>query len=428
MPYASMLDTHRRNTLRSSDRSTADFGYSCALTSARAARVMATASRAALIPPPPSSYCRHPKVRSTSIVLSIGWRLLALAVGFTGARNFSSELRPRDDQASAAQSLKVRSERTTSNGCIACRLLPNTTFDGPFTLDEKLRQQRGRPCTAKTLALKYNGTVNLAIARTGSATVQAFARDAGWANQHAHECNLEHFYRRGARRALVSLRHPVARVISGFQRRATGADPSKAANRLFGKSFGSLDAYIDALRDERSAFHRVALEVSVGANEQSYLLPVAEFYLAGFERVARDARGAVIDVGFACTTRLDDDLVALLHAWGTRKETMKVRAVAPGVGATAADAAATAPKERHASAVKSETGRDSMISEANAAWLERLYARDVALDAAHCAGRVSGTAEVVRYRRILGEPRLTANGRPWSVSGPWRAPLGGDVD
>ena len=87
----------------------------------RSARAMATASRAALIPPPPSSYCRHSRVRPASIVLSVGWRLLALAVGFTCARNFSSGPRPRD-----AVSIAV----------VGTAAPPLTTNDPPLTTND----------------------------------------------------------------------------------------------------------------------------------------------------------------------------------------------------------------------------------------------------------------------------------------------------
>ena len=61
-----------------------------------------------------------------------------------------------------------------------------------------------------------------------------------------------------------------------------GRAARKGANQLLAAAFGSVDAFVDALRDPAHAQHAVALEASYGANTQSYLLPVVDFYLRGY--------------------------------------------------------------------------------------------------------------------------------------------------
>ena len=142
----------------------------------------------------------------------------------------------------------------------------------PFNLTEKVRAQRARPCALAGLGPHgATRTVNLAVARTGSASVRDALRRLGWASHHAHECALEHVRQRGARRVLVSLRAPVARVVSGFQRREerselnpAGRAARKGANQLLAAAFGSVDAFVDALRDPAHAQHAVALHRVVG--------------------------------------------------------------------------------------------------------------------------------------------------------------------
>mmetsp|Transcript_25971 Transcript_25971/g.40252 ORF Transcript_25971/g.40252 Transcript_25971/m.40252 type:complete len:182 (+) Transcript_25971:562-1107(+) len=159
----------------------------------------------------------------------------------------------------------------------------------------------------------------------------------------------------GARRVLVNLRHPLARISSGINRRLERNQVSKGANALFVKQFGSHEAYVGALRNETDPLHRVALEVTSCQRCQNYMLPISEFYLSGSLGLA--------EIAFTCIDTLGDDYVAAFQRWW-------------GINVSI-------PKNKRAheskTTSKNATSVQSRFSEESIDWIERIYAADVAL-------------------------------------------------
>ena len=267
--------------------------------------------------------------------------------------------------------------------------LDNETLARAFNLaDEVAHRQPCRLFTTRRRAFAPTDVVGLAIARAASdAVVKA---TTGTAKLHMHECTLADWAAAGARRVVVSLRDPVSRLVSGFQRRMEGnhvqGGAHAAANRIFEREFPRLDAYVDALFAPADPRHALALEVTYPDNFQNFLVPVEEFYLASLDRGApRDEREVAVDVRYACIESLDDDVAAILGAWGRAPNAKGLK---------------NATKHQSQNASDAPTTRRSFISDRNAARVEALYAADAALHARHCAadrGREPG-GETFRFR------------------------------
>ena len=128
--------------------------------------------------------------------------------------------------------------------------LPFTAL--PFTLKLLLSLRHPR-CSGKPLAdmvARTDGIGYLAVARTGSEAMQSALASAADVDKHDlphnHDCrlrDLEHIP--GAHRVLISLRHPVDRIMSGTARRVEKHEKSKPANSLFQQHFRGKDAVND---------------------------------------------------------------------------------------------------------------------------------------------------------------------------------------
>jgi hypothetical protein len=194
----------------------------------------------------------------------------------------------------------------------------------------------------------------LAIARAGSTTLGTVFR------YHDHDCTLRDMEERGARRILVTLRHPLARISSGVARRLEGKASKKTANRIFFENFkeGGVEAYITALRNELDPFHDVAMKATVGERRQSYMLPITQFYL--------DNSLGLAGVTFLCLETLDDDYEAAFQRWGTE------------------------PKKKlqteNTSKVSSRNSTSVLLrfSPESIQWVAQTYAADIALYKKHC--------------------------------------------
>jgi hypothetical protein len=150
----------------------------------------------------------------------------------------------------------------------------------PFSLESlvALREATGACGPDKGPAAGYGpgDVTNLAIARTGSESVTKAMRRAGQPGHHNHDCTLAALAALGARRAVVSIRHPVARLVSGYQRRMETASDragTKRANRDYVAQFraGGLEEYVSALRLPAHPKHAAALAVTYGNERQSYM-------------------------------------------------------------------------------------------------------------------------------------------------------------
>jgi hypothetical protein len=219
----------------------------------------------------------------------------------------------------------------------------------------------------------------LAIARAGSTSL------ADVFHYHDHDCTLRNLEERGARRVLVSLRHPVARISSGLSRRLEGHHLKKEGNRIFYETFKTPDAYVQALRagagggaaagdngdvavavvDERVI--KLAHEATIGHHKQNFMTPVSEFYLANPMGLA--------DVVFLCIDTLAEDFdAAFAQRWHIRPP--------PNTKAMKHDG----EKRKNVSHTSSAnmTAVYSRFSATSLEWLLQTYAADVALFEKHC--------------------------------------------
>jgi hypothetical protein len=195
----------------------------------------------------------------------------------------------------------------------------------------------------------------------------------------------------GAERVIISLRHPVSRVISGYQRRMeteNGKPGSKSANAEFSKAFkkGGLEEYISALRLPYHAKHETALAVTYGPERQSYMLPLVGFYLGGQDLPPKV--GLHVEVHFACTPTLSSDFVTAGDRWGvTNFKPMK-----------------ESVQSHHKSSVSSDStnGGSTFLSDENVAWLSAVYKKDVELYDSHCAAD-RGKAHTIEYKCPTGK-------------------------
>jgi hypothetical protein len=214
---------------------------------------------------------------------------------------------------------------------------------------------RGRdPDCAMRSHFQAEEVAYLPIARAGSETLGTVF------GYHDHDCTLRDMEKRGARRILVTLRHPLARISSGVARRLEGKGGTKrTSKRLFLEYFneGGAEAYIKALRDELDPFHDVAMEVTVGGGKQDFMVPITEFYL--------DNSLGLAGVTFLCLETLEDDYEAAFQRWGTEPKKLQ---------------------KKHTSNVSSGNSTSVLLrfSPESIQWVAQTYAADIALYKKHC--------------------------------------------
>lgn len=231
--------------------------------------------------------------------------------------------------------------------------------------------------------------VNLAIARTGSETVRKVLLQNNQPAHHEHRYALQDVYEKGARRVLISIRHPVSRLVSDFQRHGFGKmnHNPKLGNADFIANFHDLNTYFDALRLVDNPLHELALNVTYGYGVKNCMIPVAEYYLRDWKNTQEYqspewwAKEKGVEIRFICTATLAPDFGEVAEEWGMT-QLMQVHA--------------------HSSKFDSEnitliTSRpESRLSEANLAWYRNQYRNDFALYERHCANRK--TAPRIRSR------------------------------
>jgi hypothetical protein len=193
----------------------------------------------------------------------------------------------------------------------------------------------------------------LPIARAGSETLGTVF------GYHDHDCTLRAMEKRGARRILVTLRHPLARISSGIARRLEWKGGKRPAIILFLEYFkeGGAEAYVKALRDELDPFHDVAMELTVGERRQAFMLPITQFYL--------DNSLGLAGVTFLCVETLEDDYKAAFQRWGAEPKKLQ---------------------RKHTSNVSSGNSTSVLLrfSPESIQWVAQTYAADIALYKKHC--------------------------------------------
>ena len=284
-----------------------------------------------------------------------------------------------------------------------------------------------------------NDVANLAVARTGSDSITKALQANRQNAHHNHDCTLADMAAVGARRVIVSLRHPAARIVSGFQRRALGQNPSsrvrgdtktslskttaeKAANLLFVESFVpfGVDEYVSALRLPEHPKHRAAIDATYGKKRQSYMIPLIGFYFGdgdvenslGLRATTSGGGGedgnhelVTVEVQFLCTPTLSADYLAAVKLWGLNFRPMPSgsnihKSTVTSETATHDPNEGGAPHSAPKLEVRDEsatfpTGSKLEISDGNKAWLERVYKRDIDLYEKYC--KTGHAAAIVPY-------------------------------
>ena len=233
---------------------------------------------------------------------------------------------------------------------------------GDFRLADMLLQESEDRCHVPDFGGNNKSVLALAVARAGSESLSEAMRRAGQPLFHHHHCRARDLFARAGKniRALVvPLRDPVARIISGYQRRCEGnLGGEHEINRVLVREFvcpNGLNSWIDALRNSSHEKHALATRLVYKFNAQTNFLPVVEFYLAD----------APLDrVHFVCTCQLEDDMAKLGHR-------LDLPVQMPKTG-----------QSKRRSGLPSV--QKKFLSEENTHWLRKIYAADYRLFQKHC--------------------------------------------
>ena len=214
-------------------------------------------------------------------------------------------------------------------------------------------------------------------------------------NHHDHDCTLRDLEERGARRVLVAVRHPLARISSGISRRLERKVLKKKANAVFVEHFGTkkhnggggAEAFVGALRNQTDPLHEAALNATVGPRRQNYMVPVSEFYLANSLGLA--------EVKFLCIDTLDHDYAAAFQRW-----------FPTNVNADDTGSPVKSPrndKRKHVSKISSGNATTVFLrfSKESVDWIEQTYAKDIALYQKHCP---EGYLKYTRTQIVVSSP------------------------
>lgn len=226
--------------------------------------------------------------------------------------------------------------------------------------------------------------INIAVGRTGSGTLkQSFLRNE-LPGHHATLCTALDVQNLGYDAIVITIRDPVARLLSGYQRRAEGTTLKKTENLMFYNAFTkdrNVNHYVDALRDVTHPLHVSALELTYGVKTQSYMMSLSEYYLLVDPRLH-------LKVYFLCTPTLSVDFkkLAEYYKWPVPtaagdlyEEQLKAsannkrRLLASGDGRNLGSVSGT----------KSEVAAQH-LSEVNAKWFHQIYEMDTLLNKRYC--------------------------------------------
>jgi len=250
--------------------------------------------------------------------------------------------------------------------------LPSAYLKRPFNLTTLVSMRTPNRCANVLWKFHAGEITNLAVARTGSETVTQSLLVSGLPAHHNHDCTLAAMSNRGATRLLVTLRHPVARIISGYQRRMdqnVSKNKDKQANVEFAKVFSrGVDDYVSALRLPQHRYHKEALECTYGPNRQSFMLPLVGWYFGDTESESdHDEYSSEVQIRFLCTNKLSVDFMAAASAFGFALSPLQFS---------------------HRSNISSDGGVEIMpnlqLSRPNIEWLEEVYKKDIAFVTKRC--------------------------------------------
>lgn len=199
-----------------------------------------------------------------------------------------------------------------------------------------------RHCHLQSAQLKRS-IVTLSISMAGSGS--------GMTDELDELCQVPQVLANGAGHVLVPLRHPLARLLTGFQQ----------AQMV---QFNTLNQFLDSLRNSSEEKHQLALDLAYRPGRANFLLPL-QFYLG--DSVPSSERQRRV-VSFICRCRMEEELKRIsqsLHVdvdfSGLEKpepdDAMLYDAMLPG----------------------------SSLSSKNRAWFLAEYANDLALYQEHCS-------------------------------------------
>lgn len=199
-----------------------------------------------------------------------------------------------------------------------------------------------RHCHLQSAQLKRS-IVTLSISMAGSGS--------GMTDELDELCQVPQVLANGAGHVLVPLRHPLARLLTGFQQ----------AQMV---QFNTLNQFLDSLRNSSEEKHQLALDLAYRPGRANFLLPL-QFYLG--DSVPSSERQRRV-VSFICRCRMEEELKRIsqsLHVdvdfSGLEKpepdDAMLYDAMLPG----------------------------SSLSSKNRAWFLAEYAADLALYQEHCS-------------------------------------------
>ena len=267
-----------------------------------------------------------------------------------------------------ARNFKYRSNRTKE---MADKLWQDT-INEPFSMKRYVDILWDyRHCRMYTAEEKKSSIINIAVGRTGSGTLKQALIQNGLPGHHTTLCTALDAQWAGYQAVVVTIRDPVARILSGYQRREEGETSSKIENKMFMANFTGkgkdVNYYLDALRDRHNKMHLTAKQLTYGPSRQSYMIPLAEYYGLTHPELK-------IRVYYLCTSALSDDFEKLATLLGWPKPS------------AARDFYLSTQKRRlgSISSTKSEIAAQK-VSEVNAKWIhEDVYKADSELYMRYC--------------------------------------------
>jgi len=290
------------------------------------------------------------------------------------------------------------------NDLWSCALPPEaeSLLDRSFSLQDMIRSKDTALCAEQLPPLNGSMVLSVSVARTGSETLSQMLAESSGLHLHDHQCNAHTLLEHGAGHVIVSLRHPVSRIVSGMQwhtrlhnlslsieaalntlnssnmsnisksqAKAAAGDDEQSDNGQLSHGAYSLQkevfsfddfnhSYVDALRNTSDPNHRIALDVQYRPYSNSIFMPVVDFYMKGVtnEELSR--------VSFVCTCTLKEDMDRVSKELNLNLDTEILT---------------------HESVSSSDDPEVQLqwLSQRNIDWIREIYAADEAFYLQHCS-------------------------------------------
>ena len=267
--------------------------------------------------------------------------------------------------------------------------LPSAYLNRPFNLAALVSLRTPNRCASVLWKFHAGDITNLAIARTGSESITKSLLESGQPAHHVHDCTLAALSNRGATRLLVTLRHPVARIISGYQRRMdpnVSTNKVQMANIIFAEVFSrGVDDFVSALRLPQHRYHREALECTYGPDRQSFMLPLVGWYFGdAVSELNHSEDSREVEIRFLCTNRLSADFRAAASAFGFALTPLH----SSHQSNISSDAAAMALDVNSSLLNADVVPKKLQLSRPNVEWLEEVYKKDIEFVTKRCGEKI----------------------------------------